>query len=59
MFILIRLPWSDPTTPQLETDPKPEDILVPYYTVRLMWHADDFDNVTSFHTELSQVEVVQ
>jgi hypothetical protein len=43
---------------QLETDPKPEDILVPHYAVRLMWHKDDFDNLTSFQTELSQVEEV-
>jgi hypothetical protein len=40
---------------QLAADPKPEDILVPYYAVRLMWHADDFDSVTSFQTELGQV----
>ena len=40
---------------RLAEDPKPEDILVSYYAVHLMWRSDDFENLTDFQTRLSRV----
>jgi len=40
---------------RLAEDPQPEDILVPYYAVHLMWRGEEFENLTSFQTQLSQV----
>jgi len=39
----------------LETDAKPEDLLVPYYEVRLMWRSDSFEDLVGFHAAVPHV----